>query len=971
MTDKLKKVDVRRIEHILDGATRPTIPPQGTNHVDNYSQWDKNGIYKGEVSIDMENGDLYTRDNKQPVVLSKEDGILSGLVIATSGVSLREINVSAGHVRIKGREYAYDSTVDVDDATISIEENLDNYARLDAIGINGDLEVYDGTTKFYGTDFKVFKGVNRSDIPLPSVDAGYIFLGFVLVLPNQTVNDVLRPLPVSFLYDNDKPLDVSPAKFAQDLKTRILKWYPDTLYLEDTIVQHDNNLYRSSYSHVSDSSNLLTDFNSGKLTSLGVVSDSNISRFTHVGGSPTTGDFVSYFFSEWNGNTRILDAFQDISKFIYDFAPTKPVNITYANVTITGNVNRGGFTNSSYSANSNVSDYVVSDNANVYFETLNSFTPYDSGAFKTYLYTPSTSYTTSNFDLTVKPTTLPNISELVSDSNIYDLVILRNDPYTAQGYKGFYKAITANATTRANLTPSTDAYRFNVAHLSSGANAEVEFYVESVRTPNIANVDTFLGVVNSANLKYMSGIPIMTEGDTITFDYDVIDAVRYFYNHDKITTVESEILANVKNISFANTNNFLGSSLPPLAVPANSDADGEIIYMSNVDCNITANVISSSVQFKIAAYNALGDKVEYTTPGKGFMIDDVYEETGVRLYSNIGTFPSGSANVQWGNVYTSDQSEANIIGTKELQYFGGKYFYPKTDYSGYAIKYDGNNISYPNYTNGETGVYRWATFYLGDIVDEKYYTVEIRDTNGIEYSLEDGVTVSPNLKMYLRVWNAGDPSAGTKWVDINKAYISSNIAEPYNDGEAALDLSWMEGNPNYRRATFGTTERTGNVYVRIGTDSKSISFKDVVFTNGTPEENDSIWDLYTLGNIIGESYVTVSINGTDNTLLSDFLNGTTMTSNFDAQLRVYNDDDPSKGTDWLDINESYPANAFIPFDYDDPALDITYYDLGKPDPTTRKITFGPTTRTGMVQVRLKLNGDQHYANVTMLYPENC
>ena len=77
----------------------------------------------------------------------------------------------------------------------------------------------------------------------------------------------------------------------------------------------------------------------------------------------------------------------------------------------------------------------------------------------------------------------------------------------------------------------------------------------------------------------------------------------------------------------------------------------------------------------------------------------------------------------------------------------------------------------------------------------------------------------------------------------------------------------MESNPEYRRATFGTEPRTGDVYVRFGTDSRTISFQDIVKANVSPETTDSLWDEYDLGSIVGESYVILKINGTNNTVL--------------------------------------------------------------------------------------------------------
>jgi predicted secreted protein len=86
------------------------------------------------------------------------------------------------------------------------------------------------------------------------------------------------------------------------------------------------------------------------------------------------------------------------------------------------------------------------------------------------------------------------------------------------------------------------------------------------------------------------------------------------------------------------------------------------------------------------------------------------------------------------------------------------------------------------------------------------------------------------------------------------------------------------------------------------------------------------------------------------------------------QVRVLNVENSLLGTDWIDANEAYKANNFIPVEYQDPALDMTYYENGNPNPLIRKVTFGPTTRTGALQVRLRVNGGQTYDSINVISP---
>ena len=963
MAKKLIKNYVRRTEKLLPDDTRPDIPISGTNHIDDSNTWTDSMVYKGEISLDMSSGTLYSQDGTQPVEFNTEDGIVEGLILSTSGVSTSEIGVSPGKIRIDGRLYRYNSVVDVDDASISIAPNNERYDRLDLIAVRPDMSSYDPATKLYGVDFEVVRGNIASDIPVPQLPDGHILLGLVLVVSKATAQDVLRPLSVTQFFDGVGVFSVTPERLREHLTSTWYRWSPNTLYLKDQLVNFDNNAYKVAYTHVSGSS-LSADINNrNTLSSLGAMTNSNISVFSDIGSDPTTGQWINQYFDGWNSNTRILDAFYDLSSFVNRFAPEKPNNISDITLSLSNINTYAGVSTSAFGTTAN---NVVDASEDIRIISDERFEPYSSGTLKTYLYTPATSYSTIAVDLSDVPETLPNVVSVQSGSNIYTVEVDRDDHYgVIPGYKGFYDSVSIDVDIPSGLLPSSDSYRFEARHLTSDANAEVVFHIEDPRDPVIANVSQLTGVTDGVSLKYMSGIPVLKQGDFINIDLDVEDAVRYFYKEDYIVSMESEISANSTTIGLDDTSLLSPSSQLPFTALTSSTDDGPVIEISGASIEISANVVVSTPQIEITAYNSLGGESTIVTPSQILPIDDMYDEVGVRLFSGDGDFPAGSEGVNWGNVYTEQQSQEDLMGNQELQYFGGRYFYPQTDYSSLPdIVHSGSNISYPDYSNNST-TFRWSTFFLGSIQDQKYYNFRIRDTSGIGYDLLDGVEVTANLKVYLRVNNESNIDAGTGWLDMNKSYNSTSISNPEDDGDPALDLSWMEGNPNYRRATFGTEERTGNVFVRIGTTDRTISFKDAVEANIAPEENDGLWNEFNLGYITGESYVTLKLNGTSGTVISDFLNGTTMSSNFDIQVRVQNDINSSLSTDWIDANEAYPANSFIPKDYGDPALDLTYYSGGFTDPIVRKVTFGPTTRTGYLVARVRYTPGISFGNVEL------
>lgn len=962
---KLNKILNRRIEKISNGdeTTRPDIPVVGTNHVDNPNDWTDNTIYVGELLLNIDGNEVFTQDGVEQVALGRENAILEGLTISTSGASLTEINVSTGRVRIKGREYYFDSTQDIDDGSISIESNIDKYPRLDAIGVKGDLNTFNTSKNMYGVEFKVFKGSGTVDVPIPTVSNDYVFLGFVLVVPNQTISDVLRPRPVS-TSDSSYPLyKILPQTFAADLISKIEDWKPNTLYLKEQVLRFDGNLYEVVNTFVS-TEDIAVDLTNDNLIGLGGLSSSNITRFSHIGINPTDSLYTDGFF-EWSSNTRILDAFDDISEFIKRFAPTKPKNIANANLVLNTVHTTAGI--SKYGLG-NIVDNVFDSNIIPVVQSTNWFIPSTSGAIKSYYYTPLATYSTNNLVLTDTTEHPPaQVNVIFEASNIYTFSVTKDDPYSnIYGKQGFYTALNVNLQTNNVVIPKSDFYKFEIKHFSTGANANIKVYAESVRTPNVTSVSNVQAYINSGSIKYLSGLPILRAEDSIKFDVTVDNAVRYFYNPYKILDIDSSVTAlktvNLSNVEYLTTPNRL-----PFTELSNANSNSISVTFNSVHSNVLANSITSSPMFSITGYNAVGNIGTYITPEYNILVDDLTVEVGYRYFSGSGLFPD-----TWGNLYTTGQSMANIMQNSELQYFGGQYFYPNVNYTATMsnVIYGGSNVSYRDYTTTGNTALRWTMFKLGTVEAQKYYTFKIEDSVGLTYDLEDGVQLTNDVECYLKVTNDDNVDLGVGWIDANRAYNILEAENPFTDGDKALDLSFGNGNPDLRRVTFGTVERTGNVFVRFGTNNRGIMLGNIAPYTEEVGDNDIVWSEYNLGEITDENYVIVQFNGTEG-IVADFLDGSTMTSDFYAQLKVRNDANSLIGTGWLDINRSYPADGSSPYEYNDPALDVTYYTDGTPDPLVRKVTFGPTSRTGNVTVRLRKTGTQVLGNVTLLYPDIC
>jgi hypothetical protein len=375
-----------------------------------------------------------------------------------------------------------------------------------------------------------------------------------------------------------------------------------------------------------------------------------------------------------------------------------------------------------------------------------------------------------------------------------------------------------------------------------------------------------------------------------------------------------------------------------------TDAESDIIPGS-----YSTNLIQT---FDLSVHNAKGTGVvgiqnvtDVTTSYYKIYIDDISTEASVRYTSGIGTYPTTG----YGNLYTSLDSQTDLTtgGNEELQLWCGTYQYPTGDYtSSDMIDISLVNVSGPDYSS--VSGKRWATFNLGLIDNEKYVNLIIKAATGLYSDLFNGTTLSNNISLYVRV-DGSTPTNG--WVDANEAYDPISIENPTNDGDPALDLG--SSTATVRRVTFGQQAKSGYVYVRIGIDETS----NVTFTSIDNYEQTNInqdWVYFTIGNIVSETEIDITINNTNGTVTSDFVDGIKMTENLDIQLRVVG----SSSTDWLDANSKYITGN--PVNYNDAALDVNNSTA-----TQRRITFGFTARTGEVQVRIRGNY-KVFSGVTLL-----
>ena len=115
-------------------------------------------------------------------------------------------------------------------------------------------------------------------------------------------------------------------------------------------------------------------------------------------------------------------------------------------------------------------------------------------------------------------------------------------------------------------------------------------------------------------------------------------------------------------------------------------------------------------------------------------------------------------------------------------------------------------VAGPDYTGISGGTYnnyRWVTFNAGVVNNNA--NVQVTFTNSTGFTS----TILSNFALLVNVFGGGGTNG---WVDGNAAY--SGVGNPNNNGDAALVVA--NSNSTMKMVTFGTSVKTGVLYVRVG-----------------------------------------------------------------------------------------------------------------------------------------------------------
>ena len=482
-------------------------------------------------------------------------------------------------------------------------------------------------------------------------------------------------------------------------------------------------------------------------------------------------------------NTTVRGALQSVDAILALLAPAKPSNLSalslsYYSTTV--------YTAKQSSTGNTLSSLVTTDTTPRV--NVNNFYDGDAGVLTAYRSdNGGSSYTTGG----------TRTLSTSSDTGTYDAnnirlnIVSDEDPHAGTaGSEGFYKQLDARVEQTSALTSQSDAFVFKLVHSITGSSGITKsIYVDTNTTPSISSIS--LGTVtiaNSGNGTFRSGVPYMEQNDDFDVTFTVSNAISHFYQSGNIASAYiSGVTETVSNTTSGTKTNGATFSASMTNIDIN---DSEFVKSPNITC---------------VGYNAAG------TSGSGtlattFNIDSVSgTESSYRgRAGGGGNYPSrGSGADQWGDDYDSTQLLTSTNYNEELQYSNGYFHYPTaTDYSSLTP-------AGPNYGSIGTSNIKWMCEDMGTISSASSVTIQFNSDSGFD---NNPLQSSDSFEMFIKVVDSSDETSDvTGWLDLNASFSSGS---PSSNGDACLD--YANSDIDTKKCTFGSTARTGRVFVRVG-----------------------------------------------------------------------------------------------------------------------------------------------------------
>jgi hypothetical protein len=356
-----------------------------------------------------------------------------------------------------------------------------------------------------------------------------------------------------------------------------------------------------------------------------------------------------------------------------------------------------------------------------------------------------------------------------------------NDYYLNQtGKSGFWSAIAASGRTQNSLSNNVfTSQTYTLTHSNTGSASEV-FYVDNTYTPTISNISQ---TSTPSITRYVSGVPSLAVNDSFTYSYRVNSAVSKFYTTGTFGRMDGSLWTT-------NSTLYPSTSLSP------KPFSGQSVTLTSQSLAATTNKYSESPTITFYGYSAINGVGTSSQSLGSYRIDTVSNENRLRN-ADDGENPTVSPVIYTSPYTSSERIVGNVSNTSynyELQLLNGSYQVPSGNYTSYG----GYDYSSPG---SDT---RFVLLTGSPISSVNSVTISFNGTSGTWSAAANGVT--SGLFLNVRVNGIG-------WVDGNAAYPGSG--SPSGNRDPAM-VAAPASTATSKQITFGSTARSGTIYVRIG-----------------------------------------------------------------------------------------------------------------------------------------------------------
>lgn len=368
------------------------------------------------------------------------------------------------------------------------------------------------------------------------------------------------------------------------------------------------------------------------------------------------------------------------------------------------------------------------------------------------------------------------------------------------GKEGFWKGLEVRVET--SKIDQEKYFKLDLSYEKDGSEntKELEGYFGTPTTSATKSI-SISGWNASSSAKYIDGVPSYVNGSLQVSGLKTEGQVGSFYRNGVLVNLSlaypyASSTSTYQREDISEINDVIVSDPQPSKGSRLKFEDKSLSLLNSNASN--PNLIARS-------YDYTGAQILSQNFSTNLYSDSSNQQSN-RVKSGQGRFPSS-----YGGVY--DNSE-DLSLNEELLLKQGRIFFPNHNFSVYTPQG-------PNYSSLQSASYegyRWYTVDAGQIINKNNVIVTINGAQGFEEAqFPEYPGQSLKFQMYIKVEGV------TGWLDGDKAY---NLGTPISDGDACLVVG-ADTTTTIRKMTFGSTPRSGKVYVRIGVNLTTRSFTNL------------------------------------------------------------------------------------------------------------------------------------------------